>query len=516
MIDAVRAAAHQADMARDEDDPSDWRSFDGELARREVLHSYRLKGPELEVQLNRLAALAAQLCDAPIGLVSLVHEHTQEFLGRSGLDDPRTPREESFCSYAMHEPTVMVVPDATLDPRFEAHPMVTGAANIRFYAGHPLVSPEGAPLGSLCVIDTAPRSGLTPFQTEALGTLADAVMAQLERPRSEDAGAHARGALADLEQRFAVLADAMPQMVWSTPSDGLPDYFNERWTTFTGAPAETSFGAGWLEILHPEDRHIAEEAWNGAVASGLPYEVEYRLRHNDGSYRWVLARGLPLSDGSGAIGRWLGTCTDIHEQKDANDRLETLSQELSHRIKNIFAVIGGLLSLSLRSHPEFAALGRELQGRILALGRAHEFVRPSQFASGGEARASDMLTRLFGAYRENGAERVRIAGDDVPIDDRSATPLALLFHELATNSAKYGALSAAGGHVDLTIRDGEVVTFEWHEHGGPPVSEPTTNGFGRQLMELSVERQLGGTLEFSWPRDGVVFTARVPRSAMHR
>lgn len=493
----------------------DWSSEAGELERRAVLGSYPLDDPALRRQLDRLAALAARICGTPVGLVSLVSENTQDFIGRSGLDGLGTPRSQSFCAFAMHEPAAMVIPDATVDPRFAANPLVTGEPGIRFYAGQPLISPEGAPLGSLCVIDVETRDGLTPAQAEALATLAEAAMAQLERPRREHSTARVADEFADLEQRFAVLVDAMPQLVWSTRANGSCDYLNARWGEFTGIPDADSFGGGWLKSVHADDLATTRQAWNSAVTTGERYQIEYRLRRHDGEYRWMIVHGLPLRGADGTITRWIGTCTDIHEQKDANDRLEMLSQELSHRIKNIFAVIGGLLSLSLRGRPEFADIGGQLHGRILALGRAHDFVRPSR-GQGGEASVSALLARLFEAYRDGDRERIVIVGGDVAIDDRAATPLALLFHELATNSAKYGALSATGGTVDLTVREGDPIVFEWRERGGPPVSEPTERGFGRQLMELSVERQLGGELDFEWAGEGAAITARIPRSALHR
>jgi PAS domain S-box-containing protein len=502
----------------------DWLPDDAEARRLAILASYPLDSQDILRQLDRLAALAAKLCDAPIGLVSLVEADRQCFVGRRGLDAAGTPREYAFCDLAMRSEQGMIVPDAQKDPRFRENPLVTGAPGIRFYASRPLWSPEGAPLGTLCVIDTEPRPGLSDEQIEGLATLADAVMALLERWRvdsvSREEAARSRNAIHDLEQRFEALADAMPQVVWSTLASGAADYFNRCWYDLTGAPPEASYGDRWMQYLHPDDHVAARETWLRAVESGEDYEIEYRLRRADGEYRWMLVRGLPMRDKAGAVSRWIGTCTDIHEQKAAAEQHELLTRELSHRIKNIFAVISGLITLSVRKRPELRELGTDLQQRVLALGRAHDFVRPhSEYSRAYIAHSSliGMLLSLLGPYQAHEGERVTIRGEDVRIDDRSATPLALFFHEMATNAAKYGALSAAEGHVEIELdTGGGAFALTWTERGGPPVKPPTEAGFGATLIEMSVTRQLGGRLEYDWRDDGLRVEARIPIEMMAR
>lgn len=493
-----------------------------ESARLAVVESYPVEARGIPLQLDRLAKMAARACNAPVGLVSLVEADRQCFIGRSGTELDGTPRSDSFCAHAMLEPACMVIPDATLDPRFGDNPLVTGPPFIRFYAGQPLVSREGMPLGSLCVIDTAPRAGLDEDQRLALETLAEAVMALLERWRLEESSdrylLHSKSEIAHLEQRFQVLADAMPQLVWSTTPDGLTDYFSGGWCDFTGQPAEASYGRAWMQFLHDEDKVPAAIRWREAVESGRSYEIEYRLRRHDGEYRWVLARGLPVHAADGSITRWIGTCTDIHEQKADAERLDVLSRELNHRIKNIFAVIGGLIATTIRTKPEFKATAAELRDRVLSLGRAHDFVR----SRGGNpvphphARLRGLLDALLAPYQDAEGQRIAIHGEDVAIDDRSATPLALFVHELATNAVKYGALAEGGGRIDVIIRHGETIEIEWIETGGPPVKKPASSGFGSSLIEMSVVRQLGGTLDYDWRPEGMRVTARISPGSLAR
>jgi PAS domain S-box-containing protein len=475
-------------------------------------------------ELSDITGFAARLCDAPTALVSMVEEREQTFLARTGFDEACTPREQSFCAHAMLDVGLMVVPNAALDPRFADNPLVT-ERGIRFYAGAPLVTDEGVPLGALCVLDTRPRAGLTALQRDGLTVMAEAVMARLrdsrDRRARRAAERDARDAAEESEQRFRVLADTMPQMVWSTLPDGYHDYYNARWYEFTGAPAGTTDGEGWNGMFHADDQERAWTVWRHSLETGDPYEIEYRLRHFDGTYRWVLGRALPIRDADGTITRWFGTCTDIHEQKLALEEREVISQELSHRIKNIFSVVAGLIQFAARTHPQVAPVAADLRNRITALGRAHDFVRPHSPKSRPHARQDSLhglFEELFAPYQSAPGERIRIEGADVAIDDRAATPLALLFHELATNASKYGALSVDDGRVCISVAPtADEVVLRWREEGGPAVSPPTdAGGFGTQLVEMSAVRQLGGRLDRIWHPDGLELTVAAPRGAFSR
>jgi len=146
----------------------------------------------------------------------------------------------------------------------------------------------------------------------------------------------AERALADSEARFRAITNAMPQMVWSTLPDGFHDYYNDQWYRFTGVPPGSTDGEGWNDMFHPDDQDAAWARWRHCLATGEPYEIEYRLRHRDGGYRWVLGRALPVRDEHGAIQRWMGTCTDIHEHKLTEDAL----READHRKDEFLAMLG--------------------------------------------------------------------------------------------------------------------------------------------------------------------------------
>ena len=315
-------------------------------------------------------------------------------------------------------------------------------------------------------------------------------------------------ALAASEAKFGVLTDAMPHMVWSTLPDGYHDYYNAQWYEFTGAPYGSTDGEHWENMFHPDDRPETWKRWNHSLKTGDPYETEYRLRHNSGEYRWTLGRALPVRDDAGNIIRWIGTCTDIDDAKRNAQQTELLSRELSHRIKNIFAVIAGLIGLSTYRDPANEEFGNSLAGRISALGRAHDFARPHSDQSRPYAHFTGlhgMLVELLIPYRTQNDGGISITGEDVRIDERSATPIALVVHELATNAVKYGALSAADGTVTIiTSIDADNVIISWREIGGPQVSgPPSQTGFGTQLSDISIQDQLGGRIERKWHSNGL-------------
>ncbi|AQR62817.1 histidine kinase [Brevundimonas sp. LM2] len=491
--------------------------------RLQTLRAYGILDTPREAAFDDIAALIAGIFDAPIAVVNLIDEGRQWFKAEVGLGVRETPLDTSFCAHALLETDGMVVADATKDPRFACNPLVTGETSLRFYAGRLLKTADGVPLGTLCVLDTKVRpEPPTALQMQALDTLARQVMAQFDLRLAVREREQGLADLAESEAKFRAIADSLPQMVWSTRPDGFHDYYNARWYEFTGVPAGSTDGEGWNGMFHPDDQDRAWAAWQQSLQTGDLYEIEYRLRRADGIYRWTLGRATPIRNAEGTITRWFGTCTDIDDLKKMEQGKDLLSQELSHRIKNIFAVISALIALSAREYPEAKAFAGAVRNRIGALARAHEFVRPHSEVSRptvGDTTLHTFLGALFQPYSDNaGRPRVLIDGEDAVFDDQAATSVALLFHELATNAAKYGALSREDGRVLLNTRaEQERFILRWTEVGGPPVTGvPARAGFGTSLATLSVEGQLGGRLERKWLSEGLVVEANLPATALSR
>ena len=344
-----------------------------------------------EPDFDHVTRVAALVCRAPIAVVNLIADTRQFFKSEVGLGVRETPLDTSFCAKAILQPGLTVVPDAREDPRFESNPLVTGEPGLRFYAGALLETPEGLPIGTVCVLDTEPRpDGLTGDQREILLALARQVMTHLELRRALEAQ-------------------------------------------------------------------------------------------------------------------------------------ELLSRELSHRIQNVFTVVSGLVGLSARGRGEAAqGFAREFRDRVHALAQANRYVRPQ---IGGERVSPDrhsvkgLLHTIFAPYERAGAPpRVRMQGEDAALGPTSATALALVLHEVATNAVKYGALSTEDGSVDLRLeRLGENVSLIWAESGGPPVSgPPDRQGFGSVITDRSVTAQLGGSITHDWAPAGVSIRLTVPASQLAR
>lgn len=481
-------------------------AYSGEAAREEVLRAYGIESLDDDPELIAIVRFAAHLCGTEVALISWLERDTQRFVARHGITVRETPRSLSFCSRTMMIPGIAEVRDLSQEPGYAGHPLVTGPEHVRFYAGHPLISAEGAPLGALCVVDRKPRpEGLNKLQRDGLRVLADAVM---QRLRAHRIALAAKRELEASEEYLHILADSIPAIAWSATPDGHFDYFNKRMIEFTGEADDQSGSA-----FHPEDWKKASARWQRSLKTGEIYEVQHRLCRHDGVYRWMISRALPVRDADGNILRWFGTAVDIHDIYEASEARELLAKELSHRIKNIFAVVAGLVSLSARKHPEAKPFADGLTATIRALGRAHDFVRPVDGATRGHLRR--LLEELFAPYGTGDGARVRVSGDDMAIGTRTATPLALVFHELATNSAKYGALASSEGTVTLKIADkGNAVKLLWREKGGKKPRKSPKDGFGSRLVEMSIAGQLGGSWKRRFDDSGLVVEMTLPKDAI--
>lgn len=196
-----------------------------------------------------------------------------------------------------------------------------------------------------------------------------------------------------------------------------------------------------------------------------------------------------------------------------------LIKELNHRVKNLFAIMGGIVSLSAKSAATPQALTKAIRGRLDALARAHELVLPKLLRTKGAQRQTTTIDALMRAILspyveldDSDANRVTFSGPSVAIGDKAATALALVIHELATNAAKYGALSNNAGRIEVnwSLAD-EQLHIGWFEHDGPMVSmTPNTDGFGSVLADRSIKGQLGGELVREWLPDGLKVTINLP------
>lgn len=259
--------------------------------------------------------------------------------------------------------------------------------------------------------------------------------------------------------------------------------------------------------IHPADRDRVRAAFTATRALVGAYEIDFRILIGQ-EVRWVSARGLGNDEGL-HHGLMSGVFLDVTGRKQAEEGHELLAGEMSHRVKNLLAIAAGLTNLTSRSAVSVEEMARELTQRLTALGRAHDIVRPLDGSQGRAALLGDLIAVLLAPYDDSGAfsGRVRVSVPRMGIGEQSATTLALVIHELATNSLKYGALSAAAGLLDIsgTSADAEV-SLVWTERGGPPVSGSGGEGYGSRLLHRSVTGQLGGSIRTDWSGEGIIVT----------
>ena len=313
---------------------------EAEAARLAALQRYGVLDTPPDPAFDDLAALAAAISGSPIAMVSLVDSGRQWFKARIGLTVSETPRQGSFCDHALRRPQeVMVVRDASADPRFVQHPQVVGPEHVRFYAAAPLVSPDGQALGTLCVLDHQPRD-FSPAQAQALAMLSRQVMAQIElqhqrrelmetvAQRNADLAAQhlLREALAEREQRLARIAAQVPGMLYQfkISPEGRPSfsYSSEGIHSIYGiSPEEALQGAEPVfERIHPEDLPGLMQSISESQDQLTLWDREYRVQIPGMAVKWVQGRAMPerLPDGTTV---WHGVSTDITARKQADELL---------------------------------------------------------------------------------------------------------------------------------------------------------------------------------------------------
>lgn len=276
----------------------------------------------------------------------------------------------------------------------------------------------------------------------------------------------------------------------------------------------------FMAAIHPADRDDVEAQVQAAVADGGDIALEHRLLHADGSIRWVMVRGTGFRDASGRVVRVSGAAVDVTDRRVSDEKRRLLVRELHHRIKNTFAIIGGMVTMTARSVHSVDEMANVLRGRLVALAAAHQLIRPAITAELDEVEQTtfaDLFQAILAPHLMR-SEQLVIEAPEIEVGVVAATSLALVLHELATNSTKYGSLSAAEG--TLTIRGrqaGTSLRLDWVEAGGPPISGPPPHqGFGSRLASMSIAGQLGGELEFHWQESGLHVVMLIPMERILR
>jgi len=310
--------------------------------------------------------------------------------------------------------------------------------------------------------------------------------------------------------RRAIDAAGVALWSWNVDTDGLamdPRGY-EMWDV---SPQMVLTFESLSEKIHPADRDRVRAAFSATRAVVGGYEIDFRTLVGS-DVRWISARGQG-SDVGIAKRKMTGIFLDISGRKQAEEGHELLAGEMSHRVKNLLAIAAGLTKITSRSSTSIEDMSKQLTQRLTALGRAHDLVRPLPGGQGKAALLGDLLSVLLAPYDADGAfaGRIRVAVPRMGIGEKAATALALVMHELATNSLKYGALSAEGGTLDVSgSQTGENIEIVWTEQGGPEVSAPQSlHGYGSRLIKQTVEVQLAGSISYEWSASGLLVTLQI-------
>jgi PAS domain S-box-containing protein len=497
--------------------PPPWREQD----RLAALDGYAIMDTPAEGEFDDIVRIAAQICGVPMALISLVDGTRQWFKATLGVEASETPREIAFCAHAIQQRNTLIVEDATRDARFAANPLVTGDPHLRFYAGAQLETPDGLPLGSLCVLDRQPRE-LTADQQSALEALARQVMAQLElrkalaRQRSSD------------ERHRRILESALDYGIVSMDLTGLVTSWNEGAHRILGWSEAEMCGRPCDDFFTPEDRAagVPEHEMGAALTRGRGSDERWHLR-KDGSQFWASGEMMPLTDDQGAPVGFLKILRDRTEYRLAQEALQAsevaaerdrrlLTDELEHRVKNTLSLVQAIVSQSLRGAATAEEARRAVEERLVSLGRAHDILTSTRWAAAPISAIVAAATVVHGSA----PDRIVAAGPDFNVSARAAVGLSMALHELCTNAAKYGALSNDTGQVRIgwsIVGEGPEAEFEvvWQESGGPPVTPPTRKGFGSRLIQSSLSGALDGRSQIEYLSDGVVWRANLPYGSVN-
>ncbi|RVU17219.1 sensor histidine kinase [Methylobacterium oryzihabitans] len=328
------------------------------------------------------------------------------------------------------------------------------------------------------------------------------------------------GAIEDVTARRR--AEERSRLLSRATSDAIRDWdlagghvaWNEALGTAYGyrPDAVAPTAAWWIAQIHPGDRTRVEASLREAIEGGGEFwSDEYRFRRADGSYADVLDRGSVIRDARGRAARMIGVMLDISARKRAEERQQLLTGELQHRVKNTLALVQAIASQTLRNTTDIDSTREVFAARLISLGRAHDILTQSSWTA---APVADVVAGALGVHRDAGSPRIHVGGPDVLLGAKSALSLALVLHELATNAAKYGALSGEAGHVEVrwNVVEGEGqgagqgparFRLTWSEHDGPAVVPPARKGFGSRLIERSFAAETGGSVSLTYDRAGL-------------
>jgi PAS domain S-box-containing protein len=315
--------------------------------------------------------------------------------------------------------------------------------------------------------------------------------------------------------RLISIVESSDDAIISKDLNGVITSWNAGAIRLYGFMPEEAIGKS-ITLIIPEDRQHEEPQILERIRNGERVDhYETVRRRKDGSLVDISLTVSPIRDAAGSIIGASKIARDISERRKADEMERLLLQEMQHRIKNLFSLAGGVVTLSARSGNTASEMVQSIRERLGALARAHALTLPdatrSTTTDENPPDLAALLEAILAPYNTAGEANISLRGPDVSVGRQAVSNLALLFYEFATNAAKYGAFSTGTGHLEVTweIQDG-TLELTWRESGGPPLEEePTEEGFGSDFTERALASALRGSLKREYAEEGLILRMSV-------
>ena len=305
----------------------------------------------------------------------------------------------------------------------------------------------------------------------------------------------------EITQYLAAIVQSSDDAIVSKDLNGVITSWNKGAERIFGYTAEEAIGRP-ITIVIPPDRQDEEPMILERIKRGQRidhYETVRQRKH--GNLIDISLTISPIENNQGKIVGASKIARDITERKRSDAQLLILAREAEHRTKNMLSIVLAMVQLS---HADTAQeLKKVIEGRIQAISNVAELFAESRWKGAG---LHTLVTQELSPFCQDGVTSSRVEGPSLMLEPKAAQAIAMTLHELATNAAKYGALSVPNGHlhVEWSLTKNNQVVLRWTETGGPPVAPPTREGFGTQLMNAMIGGQLQGVISFDWRADGLV------------
>ena len=477
------------------------------LRRLHELSSVLWRTRSLQKGLDQALLLAIELVGAEKGNIQLLDAEREVLTieAQQGFDQEFlevfrevSAADGSACGRALRDVERIVIEDVETDPDFADFRWVARSSGFRSVQSTPLIGREGNPLG---MISTHWRSVHRPTDADllALDLSARQICDFVERCRADER-----------LRQLAAIVESSDDAIVSKDLSGTITSWNAGAGQLFGYSAEEAIGNP-ITMIIPSDRqheepHILDRIGRG---EGIDHYETIR-RRKDGTLVDVSLTVSPVKDGQGSIIGASKIARDISERRRAENQRDLLIAELSHRVKNTLATVLSIARQSFRNVTSFDEARASFEKRLQALAHTHSRLADSHWSG---VALHDVFDDELSPYRNGSGTNVLVLGPAISVKPRHALSLGMAIHELATNAAKYGALSAEGGVVAVEwsadSKHGQL-QIRWAETGGPPVKVPDTRGFGRLLLERALAADLGGDVQMDFAATGLRCAIRLP------